>query len=79
MSLQSLSSSSCAHTLRAVLLGCVLVLSTPSAHAQDESNAPRQPTVRNLSRAWVGYGAITMIVVLVVMISLMPSKRGHQE
>ena len=63
-----------------LMLVCAMLFASVDARAQDESsNAPRQPTVRNLSAAWVGYAAMALIAGLVVTISLMPSKRGHQE
>ncbi|MSR70117.1 MAG: hypothetical protein EXS17_07220 [Phycisphaerales bacterium] len=66
--------------VQVIALATALLLSSPLAHAQDaESNAPRHPAVRNLSAAWVGYAAMALIVGLVITISLMPSKRGHQE
>ncbi len=69
-----------ARTMQIIALAAVAFIASPTALAQDaESNAPRQPTVRNLSAAWVGYAAMALIVGLVVTISLMPSKRGHQE
>ncbi len=69
-----------ARTAQAIALAAVAFFASPIAYAQDaESNAPRQPTVRKLSAAWVGYAAMALIVGLVVTISLMPSKRGHQE
>lgn len=56
-----------------------LVCAMP-AWAQDAvSNAPRQPAVRNMTSAWVGYASMFLIMTLVLMVSLYPSKRGHQE
>lgn len=49
------------------------------ALAQDGSNAPRQPVVKNMTSAWVGYASMFLVMTLVVMVSLYPSKRGHQE
>lgn len=69
-----------ARSMQVIALAAAAFVALPIANAQDaESNAPRQPTVRNLSAAWVGYAAMALIVGLVVTISLMPSKRGHQE
>ena len=52
------------------------------ALAQDEAQAalaPRQPGVRILTSAWVGYAAMVLILGLVMMISLKASKRGQQK
>ncbi len=60
-----------------VLLAIALVVAP--AFAQESPNAPRQPAVKNFPAAWVGYAAMFFIMALVVMVSLYPSKRGHQE
>ncbi len=56
-----------------------LAIAVAPAVAQEASNAPRQPAVRNFPSAWVGYAAMFFIMALVVGVSLYPSKRGHQE
>ncbi len=61
----------------------VVVLNTVPALAQESaattSNAPRQPGVRLLSSAWVGYAAMALIFALILLISLRGSVRGQQK
>jgi FtsH-binding integral membrane protein len=41
--------------------------------------APPTPTLRKTSPAWVGYAVMFVLVVVVLTISLLPSKRSHQD
>ena len=52
------------------------VLLTPTvAWAQ---SAPT-PSVRNSPEPWIGLLAIFLLLAIVVAVSLLPSKRGHQD
>ena len=67
----------------AFVASLVVVLNTVPALAQESaattSNAPRQPGVRLLSSAWVGYAAMALIFALILLISLRGSVRGQQK
>ena len=48
--------------------------------AQDGNpNAPRQPTGRNITSAWVGYVAMFFVTAVIVLVSLMGSKRSQEK
>ena len=60
----------------------IALLATAPAIAQEvatPSNAPRQPGVRILTSAWVGYAAMVLIFGLILLISLRGSARGEQK
>jgi hypothetical protein len=40
---------------------------------------PPTPSLRNFPAAWLGFGLMFLFFVIVVLISLMSSKRGHQD
>lgn len=46
------------------------------AWAQD---APPQPTLSRTASPVLGYGIMVVLVVLVLGVSLLPAKRGHQD
>ncbi len=45
--------------------------------AQD--NVPPSPTLSRTPKPWVGFVVIFLLLALVLGVSLMPSKRGHQD
>lgn len=47
--------------------------------AQYIATAPPAPTIRKSPAAWIGYGLLFVLLVAVMVVSLMPSKRGHQD
>ncbi len=48
--------------------------------AQDGNpNAPRQPTGKNITSAWVGYVAMFFVTAVIVLVSLMGSKRSQEK
>ena len=56
----------------------LLVLAAPAiAWAQD--NAPPDPSLKRFPARIVGYLVIAVLLAIVVAVSLMPSKRGHQD
>lgn len=61
---------------RWVLAMGVTALAPVVVMAQD---APPQPSLKNAAAAWVGYLFIAVLLGLVMAVSLMPSRRGHQD
>jgi hypothetical protein len=53
------------------------MLASAAAWAQD--NVPPQPSLTRTPKPWVGYAIMFLLLVLVLGVSLMPSKRGHQD
>ncbi len=49
-----------------------------SATAAAQSMAPPQPVLKGPA-PWVGYVIMVLLVTLVLGVSLLPSKRGHQD
>lgn len=43
------------------------------------ANAPPQPTLSKWAPPWVGFLFMGVLLALVLGVSLMPSKRGHQD
>lgn len=43
------------------------------------ANAPDSPTLRKVPAAWIGYVIVFILLAIVLAVSLMPSKRGHQD
>jgi hypothetical protein len=41
--------------------------------------APPPPTLRRTAPVWVGYLVTFALLAMVVIVSLIPSKRGHQD
>jgi hypothetical protein len=52
------------------------LLLTASVLAQ---SAPPEPRVTRTYPVWVGYGIGAVLIVIIVLVSLMPSKRAHQD
>ena len=60
----------------------IALLATAPAIAQEvaaQNASPRQPAVRSMTSAWVGYAAMTLIFGLILLISLRGSARGEQK
>jgi hypothetical protein len=55
-----------------------MLLLTAVANAQESTAAP-QPTLQKSPPVWLGLLVIFIMLVLVVMVSLMPSRRSHQD
>ena len=58
-------------------LAAVTLLAPAVALAQE--NVPPSPTLARVPKPWIGYVVIFLLVVLVLGVSLIPSKRGHQD
>ena len=41
--------------------------------------APPQPTLNRFPAPWIGYLVVFVLLALVLVASLLPSKRGHQD
>jgi Na+/H+ antiporter NhaA len=64
---------------RVLLLGaCAAAVLVPAAAMAQES-APPAPTLSRSLPPWVGYIVMVLLLAAVVGVSLMPSKRGHQD
>lgn len=70
---------------RSILAPCctaaaaLALLAAPCAAQDENPNAPRQPSVRHLTSAWVGYLAMGLVAGSIVAVSLMGSKRSQQK
>jgi hypothetical protein len=61
---------------RATIMALVL-LAPAVAWAQD--NVPPAPALRRTPKPWVGFLFMFLLLALVLGVSLLPSKRGHQD
>ncbi|MCP3902877.1 MAG: hypothetical protein GY715_04500 [Planctomycetes bacterium] len=70
------------HLLRLQFLRLVVfamtVLAPVVALAQEQS-APPQPSLKRYAPEWIGYLVVAVLMIVVLAVSLMPSKRGHQD
>jgi|TARA_B110000116_G_C16770801_1_gene553217 hypothetical protein len=62
-------------TLLAAFLCSTLVLEVIAMAAA----IPPTPNVRKGPAAWMGFGLMFLFFAAVVLVSIMPSKRGHQD
>ena len=60
------------------LLVTIAAVALP-AIAWAQENAPPQPSLSRSAQPWVGFAIMILLLALVLGISLMPSKRGHQD
>ncbi len=58
-------------------LAAAAVLAPVTALAQDA--APPQPTLRGVAPPWVGFLFMVVLLTVVLGVSLLPTKRGHQD
>ncbi len=65
------------HRTTLLALRAAAVLAPAIAMAQ--SSAPPAPTLSRSLAPWVGYIVMVLLLALVMGVSLMPSKRGHQD
>ena len=57
---------------------CVTMLVLGMSSAAFASGPPA-PVLRKTHPAWIGYVVIFVLLVMVTVVSLMPSKRSHQD
>ncbi len=55
-----------------------LALLAPAV-AWAQENVPPPPTLSRTPKPWLGFVVMFLLVALVLGVSLMPSKRGHQD
>lgn len=63
----------------ALSIVCLAVAPAIAQEPDAQSLSPRQPGVRLLTSAWVGYAAMALVFGLILMISLRSSARGQQK
>ncbi len=56
-----------------------LVTTTPAVAQMLPESAPPEVRFRNPPPVWVGYLVMFLLAAVVVTLSLMPSKRSHQD
>jgi FtsH-binding integral membrane protein len=60
-------------------LAATLAPLAAAAAAWAQDNAPPQPRLSKSAPAWMGFAVMVILLALVIGVSLMPSKRGHQD
>ena len=65
--------------LLTLMVGVALFGMPLIAMAQDDENAPPAPVLRQSPPQWVGFGIMFVLFVAVLFLSLMSSKRSHQD
>jgi len=61
------------------MLAAALPLLTMSVAAWAQSTAAPQPNLQKSPPVWLGLLVIFLMLVAVVTVSLLPSRRGHQD
>ena len=57
----------------------VLLAADPNVAIAQATDAPPQPVLRQSPPQWLGLGIMFILFVIVLFLSLMSSKRSHQE
>jgi FtsH-binding integral membrane protein len=65
-------------SLTALLMAAIPLL-TPAIAAAQRVTPPTTPGLRNAPAPWVGFAIMFVLLIIVIAVSLMPSKRGHQD
>jgi len=65
--------------IRPAMLGLVLLTLFAPTVAWAQDNAPPQPSLKTYPPVWIGYLVMAVLLGMVVAVSLLPSKRGHQD
>jgi hypothetical protein len=56
-----------------------LLLCWPAISLAQSAEAPPQPALSKTPPVWLGYLVMFVLLGVVLAVSLMPSKRGHQD
>ncbi len=64
---------------RALLAWCTLVAAVPATALAQALATPREPRVSRTYPVFVGYLFMFLMIAIIIGISLMPSKRAHQD
>jgi membrane protease YdiL (CAAX protease family) len=64
---------------RAMTATWLLALLGPAVAFAQRASTPEQPSLRNAPKPWLGYLIMVVLLAIVMVVSLMPSKRGHQD
>lgn len=62
-----------------LVMSLAAILMLPAIALAQEDIAPPAPTLRNSPPAWWGYALLFILLAVVMAVSLMPSKRSHQD
>ncbi len=65
--------------LLTVLAPALFAIATATAAWAQDGNAPPQPNLNKSVPAWLGFLVMVILLALVLGVSLLPSKRGHQD
>jgi hypothetical protein len=65
--------------MRSLSLRCLVLVLPFIAPAIALAQSAPQPTARKVPPVWLGYLVIFVLLVIVLAVSMMPSKRGHQD
>jgi len=57
----------------------VMAVLAPAVALAQRPATPDQPSLRNVPKPWLGYLIIVVLLAIVLVIRLMPSKRSHQN
>ncbi|MHC5113064.1 MAG: hypothetical protein ACYTGP_01390 [Planctomycetota bacterium] len=57
----------------------VMTILAPAIAMAQDPTAPPSPSLKRYAPEWIGYLVIAVLLILVIAVSLMPSKRGHQD
>jgi len=63
--------------LLSIVLWSVATLAAPAAAFAQA--APESPSLKRHPPAWLGYAVMFILIIVVMSISLLPSKRSHQD
>jgi len=64
---------------KALSAACVVAAVVAPVTALAQDNAPPQPNLTRYAPTWVGFFFMVVLLAVVVGVSLLPSKRGHQD
>ena len=65
--------------LLTVLAPALCAIATATAAWAQDGSSPPQPNLNKSAPAWLGFLVMVILLALVLGVSLLPSKRGHQD